>query len=273
MRILFIGDIVGQCGRQFVCEQVPLLRQSLGLDFIVANGENAAAGSGITTKIANELIAAGVDAVTLGDHVWDQRGFADQIDGLEKVCRPANLPRDNPGRPFLVVENAAGLRLGIFTVLGRTFMKTLTDCPFRTADAVLEVLAPQCDAVLAEAHAETTAEKVALGWYLDGRAALIVGTHTHIPTADATILPRGSGYHTDAGMSGPYQSVLGREIEPILGRFLDGLPRRWPVAEGDVRLCGTLVDFDLEARAATRCEQLTISKDALAVASAASTDG
>lgn len=195
--------------------------------------------------------------------MWDQRGFAEQIGGLEKVCRPANLPPENPGRPYLIARSASGLRLGIFTVLGRTFMKTNGDCPFRCSDALLAELAPQCDAVLAEIHAEATAEKIALGWYLDGRAAMIVGTHTHVPTADATILPRGSAYHTDAGMSGPYRSVLGREIEPIIGRFLDGMPRRWPVAEEDVRLCGTLVEIDARSGCATICQQVTLCKDSL----------
>lgn len=254
MRILFIGDIVGQCGRDFVRQQVPLLRESLGLDFVVANGENAAAGSGITANIANSLTENGVDAITLGDHIWDQRGFSEQIDSLEKVCRPANLPPENPGRRYLVVENAKGQKLGIFTVLGRTFMKTNADCPFRCADALIAELAPQCNAILAEIHAETTSEKVAMGWYLDGRASLVVGTHTHIPTADATVLPRGTAYQTDAGMSGPYHSILGRQIEPIIARFLDGMPRRWPVAEGDIRLCGTLVDIDDATGAATHCQ-------------------
>lgn len=262
MRILFIGDIVGECGRTFVRQQVPLLRESLALDFVVANAENAAGGAGITANIANQLIQSGIDAITLGDHIWDQRGFAEQIDGLERVCRPANLPRENPGRTALVVENAKGQKLGIFTVLGRTFMKTNADCPFRTADALITTLAPQCDAILAEIHAETTSEKVAMGWYLDGRVSLVVGTHTHIPTADATVLPRGTAYHTDAGMSGPYHSILGRQIEPIIGRFLDGMPRRWPVAEGDVRLCGTLVDIDDSTFAATRCEVWSVRADA-----------
>lgn len=267
MRILFIGDIVGQCGRDFVRKQVPTLRESLELDFVIANGENAAGGSGITANIANDLVAAGVDAITLGDHVWDQRGFSTQIDSLEKVCRPANLPIDNPGRAWLIVENAKGQRLGVFTVLGRTFMKTLADCPFRTADALLAELAPQCDAVLAEIHAETTSEKVAMGWYLDGRAAMIIGTHTHIPTADATILPRGSAYQTDVGMSGPYRSILGREIEPIIGRFLDGMPRRWPVATEDIRLCGTLVEIDPQTGAAILCEPFTLRQEPVAAAS------
>lgn len=257
MRILFLGDIVGKPGREFVKAQVHVLREELKLDFVVANGENSAAGSGISGAIAGEILDSGVNGITLGDHVWDQRGFVDEIVTLRSVCRPANLPPENPGRTFLILENN-GFKLGVFTVLGRTFMKTQADCPFRTADKLVEELQPKCDAIIAEIHAETTSEKVAFGWYMDGRASLVVGTHTHIPTGDATILPRGTAYHTDAGMSGPYESILGREIQPILLKFLDGLPRRWPVAENDVRLCGTLVDFDVEKGVATSCEQFTL---------------
>ena len=253
MRLLFIGDIVGSPGREVVARRLPELRAELGLDLVIANAENSAAGAGMSAKIAPELLANGVDAITLGDHVWDVKGFAGEIDGLEKVCRPANLSPNAPGRRFLVVE-ADGFRLGVATILGRTFMKVPADDPYRAADALLKELAPQCDAVFVEMHAEATSEKIAMGWYLDGRALGVVGTHTHVPTADARVLPRGTAYHTDAGMTGPYESVLGREIQPILAKLLDGLPRRWPVAQGDVRLCGTLIDFDPAGNYATRCE-------------------
>ncbi len=257
VKLLFIGDIVGKPGRAFVEAQLKALREELALDFVVANAENSAGGSGITTEIAHELLGAGIDAITLGDHVWDQRGFSDEIGALERVCRPANLPPQCPGRRYLVVEKD-GYRLGIFTMLGRSFMRIDADCPFRNADALLQEFSGECDGVLAEIHAETTAEKVAFGWYMDGRALLVVGTHTHIPTADATILPRGTAYHTDAGMTGPYASVLGREVQPIVMKYLDGLPRRWPIAVGDVRLCGTLVAFDPAGGHATKCEQFTL---------------
>lgn len=255
MRILFIGDIVGKPGREVVRQILPRLKEELRAEIIVANAENAAGGAGLTTVTAREILAAGVDAITLGDHVWDQRGFSEEIDGLESVCRPANLPPENPGRTHLVVEKN-GFRLGLVTVLGRTFMKLNADCPFRTADAKLKALRKETDAVLVEIHAEATSEKIALGWYLDGRAAAVIGTHTHTPTADARLLPRSTAYLTDAGMTGPYESVLGREIGPILGRFLDGLPRKWPVAEGDLRLCGVLIEIDPESGQATRCERV-----------------
>lgn len=261
MRLLFIGDIVGRPGRDIVRQQLPKLREDLRLDFVIANAENAAAGAGLTAKIAHELLACQIDGITLGDHAWDQRGFAEAIKDLEKVCRPANLPPQCPGRRSLVLEHASGYKLGVFTVLGRSFMKIQADCPFRCADDLTRELRDQCDGLMVEVHAEATAEKVALGWYLDGRATLITGTHTHIPTADARVLPRGSGYHTDAGMTGPYASVLGREIQPVLARFQDSLPRSWPVATDDVRLCGTLVDFDPETGLATDCQQVAFARD------------
>ncbi len=261
MRLLFLGDIVGEPGRRLLAEQLPRLREELGLNWVIANGENAAAGSGITGKMALEILAYGVDGLTLGDHLWDQRGFSEEIGALERVCRPANLPVQNPGRRFLVMESG-GVRLGVATVLGRTFMKTHADCPLLAADALIEELRPQCDALLIEIHAEATSEKVGLGWYLDGRVLGVVGTHTHVPTADARVLPRGTAYQTDAGMCGPYQSVIGREIEPILGKMLDGMPRRWPVATGDARLCGTLIDFDPSDGLATSCQRFEWAEEA-----------
>jgi len=261
-RIVFLGDIVGKPGRSFVAARLPSLREELAADLVVANGENAAGGSGITGAIAGELQQAGVDAITLGDHVWDQRGWEVEIQELDYVCRPANLPPQCPGRTHLVVTTPGGFRLGVFTVLGRTFMNMKSDCPFAAADKLLRELAGQCDAVLAEVHAETTSEKQAFGWYFDGRASLIVGTHTHVPTADGRILPRGSAFQCDVGMCGPYESCLGRQIAPVLGRFLDGMPRRFLVAEGDVRLCGCIVDLDPADGHATRYERLEVHADA-----------
>lgn len=256
MRILFLGDIVGRPGRKAVVDAVPGLRSELALDFIVANAENAAGGAGITAAIARELLGCGIDALTLGDHTWDHHGFERDIDGLERVCRPANLPTSQPGRTSLILEHG-GLRLAVATVLGRTFMGPRVDCPFLTADKLLAEMEDQADAALIEIHAEATSEKIAMGWYLDGRAAVVVGTHTHVATADATTLPRGTAYLTDAGMCGPHASVLGREIAPCIGRFVDGMPRRCPVAEGDVRINGLLVDFDEQAKACTSVQRFS----------------
>ena len=255
-KILFIGDIVGSPGRAVVGRYVPALRSKLSIDFVIANGENSAGGSGLTSAIARDLADAEIDAVTLGDHVWDQRKFDDEIDDLEHVCRPANLPAACPGRTSIVIE-CGGFRLGIFTVLGHQFMRTKADCPFLTADRLLKELQGKTDAVLVEIHAEATSEKVAMGWYLDGRAAAVIGTHTHIPTADATVLPRGTAYLTDAGMTGPYASVLGRQVQPVVARFLDGMPRRFPVAEADIRLSGCLIDIDPESGLSTGIELIT----------------
>lgn len=254
--VLFVGDIVGRPGREIVSARIQTLRERLGADFVVANGENSAAGAGITGRIARDLLAAGVDAITLGDHVWDQKGFEAEIGALERVCRPANLPAECPGRDRLVVERN-GMRLGVFTVLGRNFMGAKAEDPFLASRRIAAELADKCDAILVESHMEATSEKIALGWYLDGRVAAVLGTHTHVPTADACVLPKGTAYLTDAGMTGPYESVLGREIEPVVSRFLDGMPRRFEVATKDVRLSGALFRYDPETRRAVSCELIT----------------
>lgn len=256
MKLLFIGDIVGKPGREIVGAAVPKLRAERGIDFVVANAENAAAGAGITATIAKTLLESGVDALTLGDHVWDQKGFEGDLAGLERVCRPANLPLTNPGRDHLIVESG-GSRLLVFTVLGRSFMGLKAGCPFLCADAMLARLAGQYDAALVEIHAEATSEKQALGWHLAGRATAVLGTHTHVATADTAILRGHTAFQCDVGMTGPHESVLGREIGPVVGRFLDGLPRRFEVATGDNRLSATLVEFDESGRA-SRAEWLSV---------------
>ena len=248
MKLLFIGDIVGKPGREIVTAVVPKLRAERAIDFVIANAENAAAGAGITATIAKTLLESGVDAITLGDHVWDQKGFETDIVGLERVCRPANLPAGNPGRTHLILEKD-GFRLLVFTVLGRSFMGLKTECPFLGADALLKRLEGQYDGALVEIHAEATSEKQALGWHLAGRATAVLGTHTHVATADAALLHGHTAFQCDVGMTGPHESVLGREITPVIGRFLDSMPRRCEVAAGDNRLSGTLVEFGSDGRA------------------------
>jgi metallophosphoesterase (TIGR00282 family) len=257
LKLLFIGDIVGRPGRDIVVDRVPRLKRELALDFIVANGENAAAGAGITSSIAQTLLAAGIDAITLGDHVWDQRGWENEIGQIGGVCRPANLPASCPGEDHVIIA-ARGFRLGVFTVLGRTFMGLKAECPFLAADRMIERLKGQCDAILVEIHAEATSEKQALGWHLDGRVTAVLGTHTHVPTADATILPKGTAFMCDVGMTGPYASVLGREVEPVVSRFLDGMPKRFDVATGDVRLSGAVVEISASMARAEKIELLTV---------------
>lgn len=244
-RLLFMGDIVGRPGREAIGDRLSEFVQRESIDFVIANGENAAGGDGITGKLTEELIGYGIDGITLGDHVWGQKGFNLEIERLEKICRPANLPKRNPGREHLIIEKN-GVRLGIFTVLGTVFMKLRGRCPFETADRKIEELKSQVDGIVVEIHAEATSEKIALGRYLDGRVWMVVGTHTHVPTADAQILPKGSAYITDLGMTGPYDSVLGVEAGIIIDHFLDGMPRKFEVAEGPARISGVVVDVDIK---------------------------
>jgi hypothetical protein len=260
LKLLFIGDIVGRPGREIVMERLPRLRSELGIDFVIANAENSAAGSGITGTIAKDLLASGVDAITLGDHVWDQKGWESEINSFPKVCRPANLPSVCPGRDHVIIE-AKGFRLAVFTVLGRQYLSLKSDCPFLCADRLLGQLDASADAAMVEIHAEATSEKQAMGRHLDGRALAVLGTHTHVPTADATVFPKGTAFMCDVGMTGPYTSILGREIKPVIGRFLDGMPRRFEIAEDDIRLSGALVEFDPETRRATRCELFTVRRN------------
>jgi metallophosphoesterase (TIGR00282 family) len=248
MKLLFIGDIVGKPGREIVSALVPKLRTERGIDFVIANGENSAAGAGITGSICKSLLEAGVDVITLGDHVWDQKGFETEIISLDRVCRPANLPAACPGRDHVIIEKN-GFRLLVFTVLGRSFMGAKAECPFFCADALLLKLAGKFDGALVEIHAEATSEKQALGWHLDGRVTAVLGTHTHVATADGSLLRKQTAFMCDVGMTGPHESVLGREIEPVIGRFLDGMPRRFEVATGDNRLAAALVEFNPDGRA------------------------
>ncbi|MFA5264772.1 MAG: TIGR00282 family metallophosphoesterase [Opitutaceae bacterium] len=259
VKLLFIGDIVGRPGREIISAKVPALRLELGLDFVIANGENAAAGSGITGSLARGILAAGVDAITLGDHVWDQKGWEGEIASFDRVCRPANLPKECPGRDHVILEKD-GFRLAVFTVIGRNFVAMKGECPFHSSDELLArtVGTGKADGALIEIHAEATSEKQAMGWYFDGRAIAVLGTHTHVPTADSSILPKGTAFLCDAGMTGPYESVLGRDIKAVIGRFVDGMPRRFEVAEGDVRLSSVLVEFDPVSRRATKCELVTV---------------
>jgi metallophosphoesterase (TIGR00282 family) len=256
LKLLFIGDIVGRPGRDIVSERVRKIRTDMGIDFVIANGENAAAGSGITGTIARSILESGVDAITLGDHVWDQRGWESEITQIEHVCRPANLPRSNPGWDHLIIESR-GFRVAVFTVLGRHFMGLKADCPFLCADRMIEQLKAQADAIIVEVHAEATSEKQALGWHLDGRVTAVLGTHTHVPTADACILPKGTAFMCDVGMTGPYASVIGREIEPVVSKFIDGLPRRFEIATGDVRISGALMEIEASMARVNKIEHFT----------------
>jgi metallophosphoesterase (TIGR00282 family) len=243
LRILIVGDIVGRPGRVAAQRLLPELRSELRLDLIIVNCENAAAGAGITAGTAEELFQAGADALTSGNHVWKMKGVAELLRLDHRVLRPANYPDRAPGFGSVVVETLSGVKVGVLNLQGRVFMEPI-DCPFRTADREVERLRMTTPIIIVDMHAEATSEKVALGWYLDGRVSAIVGTHTHIATADERILPKGTAYLTDLGMSGPYESVIGRRVDQIMERFLTGVMTRSDVADGDIQLHGALVRVD-----------------------------
>jgi len=244
MRLLFVGDVVGRSGRAAVIQQVPLLRARWKLDFVIVNGENAAGGFGLTETIFEEFLAAGVDAVTLGNHAFDQREALVFIERQPRLIRPANYPPGTPGRGAAVVENAKGARLLIVNLLGRIFMDALDD-PFAALDRELagHPLGNGCHAVVVDVHAEATSEKWALGHFADGRASAVIGTHTHVPSADHRILAGGTGFVTDAGMTGDYDSVIGMEKDEPLRRFTRRIPSgRFEPALGPATLCGVAVE-------------------------------
>lgn len=243
MKVLFIGDIVGKPGRRAVKVLLPGIVGNHKVDLVIANCENAAGGFGVTRKVVDELYSNEIDILTSGNHIWDKKDVEEFIDGYETLLRPANYPTGTPGRGSVVVRTASGISLGVLNLEGRVFMKPL-DCPFRVAEREIDALKEKTDIVIVDIHAEATSEKEALGWFLDGRVSAVVGTHTHVQTADERILPRGTAYITDAGMTGPCDSVLGIKKEVALERFLTLLPNRYDVAKGDVRLQGVLIEID-----------------------------
>ncbi len=243
MNILFIGDIVGSPGREAVKKLLPELKKEYNLQFVIANAENAAGGSGITQRVAGEIFDSGVDVITSGDHIWKKREIFEFINQEERILRPLNFPPGAPGSGFGVFKTKDGLKVGVINVNGRVFMEAL-ECPFRTTLAAIEALSSQTRVIIVDIHGEATSEKVALGWYLDGKVSAVLGTHTHIQTADEKILPQGTAYLTDAGMTGPYDSVIGRKIEDVLERFLTSIPARFEVAKENVQLHGAILDID-----------------------------
>lgn len=243
MNILFIGDIVGSPGREAVRKLVPLLRKEFALDFVIANAENAAGGSGITPQVAEELWGVGVDVLTSGDHIWKKRDIFDIINTSQRVLRPLNFPEGAPGSGYGVYTTQSGLKVGVINVQGRVFMQAL-ECPFKAARLAADTLQKETRVIILDIHAEATSEKVALGWYLDGLASAVLGTHTHVQTADEKVLPQGCAYITDAGMTGPLDSVIGRRIEDVLERFITAVPVRFEVAQDNIQLQGVVLDID-----------------------------
>jgi len=243
VKLLFIGDIVGKPGRRAVRYFLPRLRKSLGIDFVVANGENMAGGSGITPATASEVFEAGVDVITSGDHLWDQREVESLLLSESRLVRPYNYPKSTPGQGFVVNHKDDLPPVGVLNLQGQTFMKPIEN-PFFAADEGVEELRKETSIIFVDMHAETTSEKIAMGRFLDGRVSAVVGTHTHVQTADEQIFPGGTAFLCDAGFTGPHESILGREIEPILRRFTTYRPQRFGVAAERIILNGALIEID-----------------------------
>jgi 2',3'-cyclic-nucleotide 2'-phosphodiesterase len=259
MRLLFIGDIVGKPGRDIVCRSIAALVKRHRLDLVVANAENAAAGSGITPAIYRELVRAGVDAITLGDHVYRRKEIYSVLENETNIVKPANLPPESIGRDWAVVTARNGTRVAIACMLGRLFMKPVDD-PWQTADRVLAAVPADVRVRLIDFHAEATSDMQLMGRYLDGRVTAVLGTHTHVPTADECVLPGGTAFQCDVGMTGPFESIIGRRIDRVMETTLTGKPTEFDVATGDVRLCGSIVTADPETGRATAVERLCVTE-------------
>ena len=258
MKLLFIGDIVGQPGRRAVAELVPKLREQHALDFVIANGENSAGGSGITPKTAEEIFSAGVDVITTGDHLWDQKEVMELLASEKRFLRPLNYPPGTPGQGSAVFQINKLPPIAVLNVQGRTFMPPLEN-PFLLALDEVKRLRQQTKIIFVDFHAEATSEKIAFARMLDGQVSAVVGTHTHVQTADEQIFPGGTAYLTDAGFTGPHESVLGREIEPVLKRFLTGMPQRFDVAKDRVLLHGAVIEIDDASGKAVKIQRISES--------------
>ena len=257
MKLLFIGDIVASCGRNMLAKNIDQIRNSFHIDMVIVNGENAAHGRGLTFNIAEELFEVGADVITTGNHVWNNKEIYSILECNPNVLRPANLPESNPGKGVVIYE-LGNRKVGVINLMGRTFMEA-NNCPFEAADRAIAQLRQQTNVIFVDFHAEATSEKMALGWYLDGRVSAVVGTHTHIQTADEKILPQGTAYLTDAGMTGAYYSVLGMERKIIIERFRTHLPQRFELADGAAQLNGVVVDIDDESGHALEIQRINLT--------------
>ncbi len=259
IRILALGDVVGRPGRQIICNKLPPLVKQRGIDLVVCNAENVAGGSGITQNLFHKLRSYGVDVMTLGDHIYKRIDIVPTLANSERIVRPANLSAQATGRPFTIITTNGGVPVCVISVLGRIFMSQLpSDDPFAAVDRVLKQIPSNVKVVVCDVHAEATSEKVAMGHYLDGRASFVWGTHTHIPTADAKILPGQTAYITDLGMCGPYDSVLGRRKDRVMKYMTTNMPHSFDVATGDVRMCGALVEVDETTGRALTIERIEV---------------
>jgi metallophosphoesterase (TIGR00282 family) len=261
MRILLIGDIVGKPGERIVTRALPALRRREGLDLVIANAENSADGSGLAPSIYRRLIAAGVDCITLGDHIYRRSEIAALLASADNIVKPANFPPEAPGKPWCIVPAADGTRVAVVSLLGRVFMRPV-DCPWHAADRVLAEIPADVLVRVVDFHAEATSDKQLMGRYLDGRVTAVLGTHTHVTTADEQIFPGGAAFQCDVGMTGPHASILGRRIDRVLQTTLTFQPTQFEVAVGDVRLCGTIVEADPATGRATAIRRLVVNEEA-----------
>ena len=270
MRILFVGDVMGKPGRELLRRGLQGIVDAYDIDFVIANAENSAAGFGVTPDIAKTLLEFGVDAMTSGNHVWDKKEVFDYIAGEPKLLRPANFPAGVPGRGRGLYRTRRGEPIGVVNVMGRVFMAPLDD-PFAGVLREIEALRAETRVIVVDLHAEATSEKVAMGWHLDGRATALVGTHTHVQTADERVLPNGTAYITDVGMTGPQDSIIGIEIAAALNRFVTGLPAKFEVAAGNPRLHAVVITADAATGRASAIERLSLSVEQLEALSARGT--
>ena len=255
IKILVVGDTVGKPGREACRKIIPKLRKAHDLDLVVVNGENVAAGSSITHDTAEELFTAGADVITSGDHIFRKKEGITVVEENPNVLRPLNYPKGTPGSGSVVVTTKKGVKVGIINLMGRVFIQSL-DCPFETVESEIKSLKSKTKIILVDLHAEATSEKVAMGWFLDGQVSALYGTHTHVQTSDETVLPKGTAYITDVGMTGPFRSVIGRDIEQVLFRFKTQMPGPMDVATEDVRLSGAVIEIDVNTGKANSIERI-----------------
>ncbi|TLD42445.1 MAG: Phosphoesterase [Candidatus Jettenia ecosi] len=257
INVLVIGDIVGKPGRIILKNKLKAYIDREQIHFCIANGENAAGGAGITEEIANELFSYGVDVITMGDHVWDKKDIMHFLETNRSLLRPGNYSPLAIGKGYVVKTSHLGTPIGVINLLGRVFMKPV-DCPFRVVDDILKIISKETKVIFVDMHAEATSEKIAMGWYLDGRVSAVVGTHTHVPTADEKILPKGTAYISDLGMTGPHESILGRKIDCVLKAITTQMPTRFEVAEGDIRINGVKVVVDSQTGKADSIKRVEV---------------
>jgi len=262
MRILLIGDIVGKPGLKIVTQSLAGLRKRESLDLVIANAENSADGSGIAPSIYRKLIAAGVDCITLGDHIYRRSEICSVLSEESNIVKPANYPPQAPGKTWAVVSSALGVKVAVFSLMGRVFMRPV-DCPFLAADRVLAEIPADVKVRILDLHAEATSDKQLMGRYLDGKVSAVLGTHTHVTTADEQILPGGTAFQCDVGMTGPHDSILGRRVDRVLETTVTFQPTQFDVATGDVRLCGTIVDIDETTGRAAAIRRLVVTESEL----------